>query len=195
MGALFNNSSRTHTENGKLKQRPLKALETLRTNKETALGYANKFNRKLHPYEGKQYEMIIDILENDAEVYFELRSSRNESTLIIYNQRENTITLDRSDSGLLPTKCRRTARTTRLDTPLNQLHIFVDTSSIEIFCNDGVLTSRIFPGKCDRYQSIHRIRTSLFTIYEIRIKEIIRYQRRNPAFTSNRRKAGFHYVY
>ena len=94
--------------------------------------------------------MIIDILENDAtEVYFELRSSRNESTLIIYNQRENTITLDRSDSGLLPTNVAGTTRTTRLDTPLNQLHIFVDTSSIEIFCNDGerVLTSRIFPSE------------------------------------------------
>ena len=33
----------------------------LRHNKETALGYANKFTRKLHPYEGKQYELIIDI--------------------------------------------------------------------------------------------------------------------------------------
>lgn len=29
----------------------LKQLEDLRTNKETALGYANKFKRKLHPYE------------------------------------------------------------------------------------------------------------------------------------------------
>ena len=38
-------------------------------------------------------------------------------------------------------------RSTYLDSPLKQLQIFVDTSSIEIFCNDGerVLTSRIFP--------------------------------------------------
>lgn len=38
-------------------------------------------------------------------------------------------------------------RSTTLDTPLKQLQIYVDTSSIEIFCNDGerVLTSRIFP--------------------------------------------------
>lgn len=135
-------------ENGKLKQRPLKALEKLRSNKETALGYANKFKRKLHPYEGKQYEMIIDILENDAtEIYFEVRSSRNESTLIIYNKRENSLTLDRSESGLLPSNVDGTTRTTILDSPLSQLHIYVDTSSIEIFCNNGerVLTSRIFP--------------------------------------------------
>ncbi|MGZ0075886.1 GH32 C-terminal domain-containing protein [Staphylococcus aureus] len=123
-------------------------MEKLRHNKETALGYANKFTRKLHPYEGKQYELIIDILDNDAtEVYFELRTSKTSSTLIAYNKRENKITLDRSDSGLLPTNVEGTTRSTILDTPLKQLQIFVDTSSIEIFCNDGerVLTSRIFP--------------------------------------------------
>ena len=137
-----------NVENGQLKQRPYPALEKLRHNKETALGYANKFTRKLHPYEGKQYELIIDILDNDAtEVYFELRTSKTSSTLIAYNKRENKITLDRSDSGLLPTNVEGTSRSTILDTPLKQLQIFVDTSSIEIFCNDGerVLTSRIFP--------------------------------------------------
>ncbi|MBU5909282.1 sucrose-6-phosphate hydrolase, partial [Vibrio cholerae O1] len=41
-----------NVENGQLKQRPYPALEKLRHNKETALGYANKFTRKLHPYEG-----------------------------------------------------------------------------------------------------------------------------------------------
>lgn len=35
----------------------------------------------------------------------------------------------------------------KLKSDLQQLRIFVDTSSIEIFCNEGekVLTSRIFP--------------------------------------------------
>ncbi|PTJ96281.1 sucrose-6-phosphate hydrolase, partial [Mammaliicoccus sciuri] len=119
-----------NVENGQLKQRPYPALEKLRHNKETALGYANKFTRKLHPYEGKQYELIIDILDNDAtEVYFELRTSKTSSTLIAYNKRENKITLDRSDSGLLPTNDEGTTRSTILDTPLKQLQIFVDTSS------------------------------------------------------------------
>lgn len=135
-------------ENGKLKQRPIQSLEKLRYNKETALGYANKFTTKLHPYEGKQYELIIDILENDAsEVYFELRTSRYQSTMISYNKRDNKVTLDRTDSGLLPGNVEGTTRSTKLDSTLTQLRIFVDTSSIEIFCNDGerVLTSRIFP--------------------------------------------------
>ena len=121
-------------EEGRLRQRPLKALETLRQNKETALGYANKYNTTLHPYEGTQYELIIDILENEAtEIYFELRASKLNSTLISYNTREQKITLDRSESGALPSNVEGVTRSTYLDSPLKQLHIFVDTSSIEIF--------------------------------------------------------------
>lgn len=137
-------------ENNQLRQRPFKGLERLRKNKETALGYANKFNRKLHPYEGKQYELIIDIIENDAsKIYFELRTSKQNNTKIIYNTREQKITLDRSESGLLPENVQDLTRSTILDSPLTRLQIFVDTSSIEIFCNDGerVLTSRIFPNE------------------------------------------------
>ncbi|MGW7781193.1 sucrose-6-phosphate hydrolase [Staphylococcus xylosus] len=134
-------------ESGNLKQRPIKALEKLRTNEETALGYANKFTRQLHPYEGKQFELIIDILENEAtEVYFEVRTSKTESTLITYNKREQKLTLDRSESGQLPEPVEGTTRSTYLDTPLSKLQLFVDTSSVEIFCNDGerVMTTRIF---------------------------------------------------
>ena len=108
-----------------LSKRPFKQLEDLRTNKETALGYANKFKRKLHPYEGKQYEMIIDILENDAsEIYFELRSSRSESTLITYNKHENKLTLDRTDSGTLPSNVDGTTRSTILDSAIKTVTNF-----------------------------------------------------------------------
>ncbi|PTL16410.1 sucrose-6-phosphate hydrolase [Staphylococcus gallinarum] len=134
-------------EEGKLKQRPIPALESLRTNEETALGYANKFPRQLHPYEGTQYELIIDILENDATaIYFELRTSKQHSTFITYDTKSRTLTLDRSESGLLPNPVEGTTRTTTLSQDLTQLRIYVDTSSIEIFCNNGesVLTSRIF---------------------------------------------------
>ncbi|SCT43699.1 sucrose-6-phosphate hydrolase [Staphylococcus caeli] len=134
-------------EEGNLRQRPIKALEQLRTNKETALGYANKFTKQLHPYEGKQYELIIDILDNEAtELYFEVRTSKTETTLITYNTKEQKVTFDRSENSQLPTPVEGTTRTTYLDTPLTQLQMFIDTSSIEIFCNNGerVMTSRIF---------------------------------------------------
>ncbi|MCG3402881.1 GH32 C-terminal domain-containing protein [Staphylococcus massiliensis] len=144
-------------ENGDLKQRPLEDLKSLRYNEETALGYATKFNRQLHPFEGTEYELIVDILENDAtELYFELRASKFEATHIIYNKRLNQLTLDRSESGPLPEPC-ETRTSTTLKEELKQLRIFVDASSIEIFCNDGerVLSSRIFPSKDSKY-----IRTS-----------------------------------
>lgn len=68
------------------------------------------------------------------------------SDLITYNKKEQKLTLDRSESGLLPDPVDNTTRTTYLDTPLTQLQLFIDTSSVEIFCNDGerVMTSRIF---------------------------------------------------
>lgn len=135
-------------EDDKLKQRPIKALEKLRTNKETAEGYANKHSVKLHPYEGKQFELMIEILENEAsEIYFDLRVSKKCSTQIIYNTRSKQLTLDRFESGIVSEAVEKTTRTTTLDNDLKELRIYSDTSSLEIFVNDGekVLTTRIFP--------------------------------------------------
>ncbi|MEL0538990.1 GH32 C-terminal domain-containing protein [Staphylococcus debuckii] len=135
-------------EQGKLYQRPHPSYTALRYNKETALGYANKFTKQLHPYEGEQFEMLIDILENEAtEIYFELRTSRKNTTLITYNTHSRLVTLDCSESGALPNEAYGTKCSVQLAQPLEQLRIFVDSSSIEIFCNDGerVMSSRIFP--------------------------------------------------
>ncbi|WP_414055406.1 glycoside hydrolase family 32 protein [Macrococcus equi] len=134
-------------EDNKLRQRPVPSLKKLRGQVETAEGYATKKNVKLHPYEGKQYELIVDVLENEStEFYIELRVSKKESTMITYNQSERRVTLDRFDSGLQPTGVDGFSRSVVLDSDLSQLQIFVDTSSIEIFLNDGekVMTTRIF---------------------------------------------------
>ncbi|MCO4326299.1 sucrose-6-phosphate hydrolase [Staphylococcus agnetis] len=137
-------------ESGELKQKPHMDLRKLRQNKETALGYANKFIKQLHPYEGEQYELIIDILENEASaIEFHLRASKHEATVIRYESKTQQVILDRFDSGKLPHPVEGTARVAQLKSELSQLRIFVDTSSIEIFCNEGekVLSSRIFPSK------------------------------------------------
>ncbi|REH78930.1 sucrose-6-phosphate hydrolase [Staphylococcus felis] len=137
-------------ESGTLKQKPHMNLRKLREEKETALGYANKFFKQLHPYEGKQYELVVDILENEASaIEFQLRASKNEHTVIRYNSLTKEISLERFDSGALPIPVKGTERKATLETELYQLRIFVDTSSIEIFCNEGerVLTSRIFPSE------------------------------------------------
>lgn len=63
--------------------------------------------------------LIINILENEAtEIYFELRASKLNSTLISYNTREQKITLDRSESGALPSNVEGVTRSTYLDSPL-----------------------------------------------------------------------------
>lgn len=137
-------------ESGQLKQKPHMDLRKLRQNKETALGYANKFIKQLHPFEGEQYELVIDILENEASaIEFHLRASKHEATVIRYETNTKQVILDRFDSGQLPHPVEGTVRIAQLESDLSQLRIFVDTSSIEIFCNEGekVLSSRIFPSK------------------------------------------------
>lgn len=134
-------------EEGKLRQRPVPSLQKLRRNEETALGYATRKNVKLHPYEGKAYELLVDILENEApEFYLELKVSRKESTLLTYNKAERRLTLERFDSGRVSQEVVGTSRSIVLEKDLSQLQIFVDHSSIEIFINDGeaVMTTRIF---------------------------------------------------
>ncbi|PTI88923.1 GH32 C-terminal domain-containing protein, partial [Mammaliicoccus vitulinus] len=56
-------------------------------------------------------------------------------------------TLERFESGIVSEAVDKTTRTTTLDQDLKQLRIYSDTSSLEIFVNDGerVLTTRIFP--------------------------------------------------
>lgn len=140
-------------EEGKLRQRPVPSLKNLRGDVETAEGYATRKNVKLHPYEGTQYELIVDVLENDAtEFYIELRVSKKESTMLTYNSASRRVTLDRFDSGLLPEGVDGFSRSVVLDEDLTKLQIFVDTSSIEIFLNDGekVMTTRIFTTEAAR---------------------------------------------
>ncbi|UXR69090.1 sucrose-6-phosphate hydrolase [Staphylococcus sp. IVB6246] len=137
-------------EDGKLKQKPHMHLRKLRGHRETALGYANKFLKQLHPYEGERYELVVEILDNDASaIEFHLRANKQEAIVIRYETASQMIMLDRTESGHLPSPVEGTVRRTQLETPLQQLRIFVDTSSIEVFCNEGerVLTSRIFPKK------------------------------------------------
>ncbi|ARJ50218.1 sucrose-6-phosphate hydrolase [Staphylococcus lutrae] len=135
-------------EHDRLKQKPHMDLRKLRQNEEVALGYANKFVKQLHPYEGVQYELVVDILENEASAFeLQLRASREEATIIRYETGTRMLSLERFDSGALPYPVEGTMRKAQLNTELTRLRIFVDTSSIEIFCNDGesVLSARIFP--------------------------------------------------
>lgn len=116
---------------------------------ETAEGYAMKHLIKLHPYEGRCFELIIDVLENEStEFFIELRASKKEATRITYNQRERRITLDCIDSSI-QRSTEPAVQSLVLHHDLKQLQIFVDQRSIELIVNENeaVLTAVIFPSE------------------------------------------------
>lgn len=137
-------------EKNKIRQNPVPSLETLRYDEITAEGYFNHFPRKMKDFYGDCYELIVDINENNAsEIYINLRVSRQEETTLIYNTEKRLFTLDVGFSGELPDNVDGTTRSVELDEDLKQLRIYMDTSSIEIFINEGeaVMSSRIFPAE------------------------------------------------
>jgi len=122
-------------EDGELKQRPAFS-EHCRGKLETAEGYATKKIVRLHPYEGKRYELIADIIDNDAlELNIELRVSRRERTVITYDTSTQQFIFDRTDSSLSTVEDFK--RVITLHAPLTSLHCFVYEHTIEIFINDG----------------------------------------------------------
>ena len=119
-----------HWKDGKLFQQPLSELKVLR--KETL-----HFNAKSlceRQYDGECYE--LEALFQECE---QMTLSLNEEIQITYQ--DHLFTLDITKCGY-----KRTTRSVYLDS-LNNTRIFSDTSSLEIFLNDGseVFTTRIYP--------------------------------------------------
>ena len=115
-------------ENGKLYQRPLVEYEVLRRNKtQKPLADADDLS-------GEVYELLIQ-LEESKDFYLKLR----QDTELIFEEKVLTLKHGKSGYG-------RRKRMTQV-AEVTQLQIFVDTSSIEIFVNDGefVLTTRVYP--------------------------------------------------
>lgn len=115
-------------ENGKLYQRPLVEYEVLRRNKtQKPLADADDLS-------GEVYELLIQ-LEESKDFHLKLR----QDTELIFEEKVLTLKHGKSGYG-------RRKRMTQVE-EVTQLQIFVDTSSIEIFVNDGefVLTTRVYP--------------------------------------------------
>ena len=75
---------------------------------------------------------------------------------IIYNDKKKEITVDRSGMHIRFNESEGESRTRPLENGLSHLRIFVDSSSVEIFVNDGdaVFTSRIFPDQEEHFFKI-----------------------------------------
>lgn len=117
-------------ENGQLYQRPLEEYKTLRQNEKTrAVGETDDLS-------GEVYELLINF---DHSKPFKL--TLRQDTTLTYDSKILTLKHGKSGYG-------RRKRMTPVE-EITQLQIFVDTSSIEIFVNDGefVLTTRVYPGE------------------------------------------------
>ncbi|MDR0139229.1 sucrose-6-phosphate hydrolase [Metabacillus idriensis] len=134
--------------NGKLLQKPVKELESLRGAKAEIKDVLADDHKEYLSFTGKAYEMILEF-ENKSAVEFgvELRTRHNEKTVVKYTNKEKKVILDRSLSGAPAGVEYGTVRKTRLESHRIKFHIFVDVSSVEVFVNDGeeVFTSRIYP--------------------------------------------------
>jgi beta-fructofuranosidase len=135
-------------QNGKLIQCPVKELEALRQDSINVKDILDDEKKMYAGFNGTTYELICEFTNMEAdEVGIEFRSCKDEKTVISYNRKEQKVTLDRTHSGEVPAKEYGTTRTCSVEGDTLKLHLFVDTSSVEIFINDGVevFTSRIFP--------------------------------------------------
>ncbi|NEU27737.1 sucrose-6-phosphate hydrolase [Paenibacillus polymyxa] len=134
---------------GKLLQRPIPELTTLRRNSEDRVADTLSSESKTYEgFKGTAYELICEVDLLDANAFgIEFRASETEKTVIKYNAISRKLVLDRSQSGESVAAEYGEVRQCAWDKDNIKLHLFVDTSSVEIFVNDGeeVFTSRIFP--------------------------------------------------
>ncbi|MCM3129394.1 MULTISPECIES: sucrose-6-phosphate hydrolase [unclassified Paenibacillus] len=134
--------------NGKLIQKPVEELRKLRGEQAGVQDTLISETKSYNGIEGTAYEMICEFEAIDAEaVGLEIRAGHTERTVIRYDAALGKITMDRSASGERIDSDYGTVRSCRLDGENVKFHLFVDTSSVELFINDGeeVFTSRIFP--------------------------------------------------
>lgn len=101
---------------------------------------------------GVHYELECEFSNIHAnEVGLNLRVGANEKTVIKYDRVSKRVILDRSEAGDPVAVKYGTTREIPYEFERLSVRIFMDTSSIEVFINDGqyVMTSRIFPTNHD----------------------------------------------
>ncbi|UZW14879.1 sucrose-6-phosphate hydrolase [Clostridium pasteurianum] len=137
-------------KNHRIIQNPVEEMKLLRKNR---IEYNNieikSDNLKLDKINGDSYELICDFswdIVSKFGIKFRCNKDCSEETVLYYDVEKEKLVLDRDKSGL----SLKGIRKCKLKNHGNlKLHIFMDTSSIEAFVNDGeeVFTARIYPDK------------------------------------------------
>lgn len=142
-----------HLQDGYLVQTPIKAIENYYTTTEELNNIAFvDATVRFASFEGQVgvLEIVADLSE--AQTFsLELRASANNKTVITYDVASEEIKFDRSESGYVITGAEgelfyRKTTAPLLDGKL-KLEIYKDSSSVEVFVNDGVesFTAVIYP--------------------------------------------------
>lgn len=137
---------------GKLIQQPISEMVKLRASETVQQLHVilDDESRSFAGFEGIAYELECEITDFDAERFgIEFRTNEDEKTVVQYDRLQQKLTLDRSLSGAPLELNNGNIRNCALSGDIIKIHMFVDTSSVEIFVNDGeeVFTSRIFPSR------------------------------------------------
>ncbi|MDU5261596.1 MAG: sucrose-6-phosphate hydrolase, partial [Clostridium celatum] len=131
----------------KLIQKPVKELELLRGKNRKEVYALNNEEKDIVDFNEKTYELICKFNNFTGKyVGIKLRKGIDEETVFYYDIENNKLVLDRSKSGEVFATEYGTERKCEYVIKELKLQVFVDTSSVEIFVNDGeeVFTSRIF---------------------------------------------------
>lgn len=132
--------------NNKLYQVPVPELESLRKGEENFVKTMK--NQVIEVGEGVHYELECEFTNIDAgEIGLLLRVGNGEETTLRYDAINKEIILDRTRSGESVATEYGTVRKVPYSDKKIKIRLFMDTSSLEVFINDGeyVFTSRIFP--------------------------------------------------
>lgn len=138
---------------GKLSMVPVDELQQLRVEQFTVEPLVLNNTTLLSDVKGDRLEILSEfsLASNKAEKFgLRIRCSedRTEKTEIFYKPSERKIGIDRNHSGKGEKGIRQSVvEGSELETL--KLHIYIDSSSVELFVNDGetVMTARIYPDK------------------------------------------------
>ena len=132
----------------RLVQQPVQELQTLRKKRYEAEDTLINETCMYDGFAGTTYELICEFEQvNAGEFGIEFRAGGEEKTVVKYDAFQRKVILDRTLSGEEVGVTYGTVRVCKLEADTIKFHLFVDSSSVEVFVNDGteIFTSRIFP--------------------------------------------------
>lgn len=139
----------------RLRQKPLKEFTALRENGlslgQASLAEANDWIGR-HHLRSRPMELEVTLEDTEGSAGIKLYVGQGQATTVAVDRERGVVIVDRTNAGKAAFHPKfasvQTAPLLRKDGPIS-LRLFVDTSSVEVFVNEGeqVLTALIFPTK------------------------------------------------